>query len=78
MSFAPKSGMPYLTTVAWMHDNNSQSESANGQQNYCSVKRQCDELCRVIANDQTQLQNVFATLTEMIDRLQRQQSSEQN
>jgi hypothetical protein len=45
-----------------------------GRQNYCSVKRQCDELCRIIANDQPKLQSVFATVTEMIDRLRRQQS----
>jgi hypothetical protein len=47
---------------------------ADGRQNYSTVKRQCDELCRAIANDQTQLQSVFATVTEMIERLRRQQS----
>jgi hypothetical protein len=45
-----------------------------GRQNYCSVKRQCDELCRIIANDQPQLQSVYVTVMEMIDRLRRRQN----
>ena len=51
-----------------------ESVMGTGRQNYSSVKRQCDELCRAVANDQTQLQAVFATVTEMIERLRRQQS----
>ena len=56
-------------------DDDSEGEAGDvGRQNYFSVKRQCDELCRIIANDQPKLQSVFATVSEMIDRLCRQQS----
>jgi hypothetical protein len=55
-------------------DDMDESGVDEGRQTYCSVKRQCDELCRVIANDQTQMQSVFSTVTEMIERLRRQQS----
>jgi hypothetical protein len=38
---------------------------------YSSVKRQCDELCRFVANDRKQLESVFSTVSEMLDRLRR-------
>jgi hypothetical protein len=37
--------------------------------NYSTVSCQCDELYRFVLNDQTQLQSVFATITQMLDRL---------
>jgi hypothetical protein len=48
-------------------DDIGELDASNGHQNYCSVKRRCDELCHAIANDQPQLQSIFATtVTEMI------------
>jgi hypothetical protein len=55
--------------LANVDDDTEDHNVSNGRQNYCLVKRQCDELCRAIANNQPKLQSVLATVTEMIDRV---------
>jgi hypothetical protein len=53
------------------NDNHSTEDVYETRYSYSTVSRQCDELCRFVANDQTQLHSVFSTVSEMLDRLRR-------